>query len=84
MKMYFFFSDIIHTVGPQGEQPEKLRQCYDNCLNMAYMHNLRTIAFPCISTGVYGYPQKAAANVALSTVKRFIVQNKDKVTELFR
>ena len=70
-------------MGPQGEKPEKLRECYENSLNLAYIHNLRTIAFPCISTGVYGYPQKPACEVALTTVKKFLTDNKDKAIFCF-
>lgn len=68
---------VIHTVGPQGEKPDKLKECYENSLALAKENSLRTIAFPCISTGIYGYPQKPAAKVALSTVKKFLLKNKD-------
>lgn len=68
---------VIHTVGPQGEKPEKLRECYENSLSLAKENKLRTIAFPCISTGIYGYPQRPAAKIALSTVKKFLVENKN-------
>lgn len=67
---------IIHTVGPvwrggdQGE-PELLAGCYESSLRLAAEHNLRSIAFPAISTGVYAYPLKAATIVAISTVKAF-------------
>ncbi|XP_032681938.1 ADP-ribose glycohydrolase MACROD2-like [Odontomachus brunneus] len=70
---------VIHTVGPQGEKPDKLKECYENSLAQAKENNLRTIAFPCISTGIYGYPQKPAAKVALSTVKKFLLENKDNI-----
>ncbi|XP_012055699.1 PREDICTED: O-acetyl-ADP-ribose deacetylase MACROD2-like [Atta cephalotes] len=68
---------IIHTVGPQGEKPDKLKECYENSLILAKENYLRTIAFPCISTGIYGYPQRPAAKVAISTVKKFLLDNKD-------
>lgn len=68
---------VIHTVGPQGEKPEKLRECYENSLTLAKENHLHTIAFPCISTGIYGYPQRPAAKVALSTVKKFLHENKN-------
>ncbi|XP_070165044.1 macro domain-containing protein CT2219 [Polyergus mexicanus] len=68
---------VIHTVGPKGENPDKLRECYENSLTLAKLNNLRTIAFPCISTGIYGYPQRPAAKVALSTVKKFLHENKN-------
>ncbi|XP_043282084.1 macro domain-containing protein CT2219-like isoform X2 [Venturia canescens] len=70
---------IIHTVGPQGEKPDKLRECYENSLGLAMKNDLRTIAFPCISTGVYGYPQKSAAKIALATVKKCLEENEDKI-----
>lgn len=70
---------VIHTVGPQGEKPDKLKECYENSLALAKENNLRTIAFPCISTGIYGYPQRPAAKVALLTVKKFLLENKDVV-----
>ena len=65
---------VIHTVGPfwqggkQGE-PELLASCYRNSLDLAEAHQLRSIAFPCISTGAYGFPLELAAAVAESTVK---------------
>ena len=77
---FVFFSDVIHTVGPRGEKPDKLRECYESCLSLVKENNLRSVAFPCISTGVYGYPQAPAARVALATVKKFLVENKDSVS----
>ena len=64
---------VIHTVGPvwQGGgagEAEKLAGCYRNSLRLAREHGLRTVAFPAISTGVYGYPAELAAEVAAGTV----------------
>ena len=63
---------IIHTVGPiwnGGNHHEKqlLAACYDCALDIAEQQNFQTMAFPCISTGVYGYPKEEAARVALDT-----------------
>ncbi|SDL85258.1 O-acetyl-ADP-ribose deacetylase (regulator of RNase III), contains Macro domain [Catalinimonas alkaloidigena] len=67
---------VIHTVGPvwngghKGE-PEKLAQAYRNSLRLAAEHGARTVAIPNISTGIYGYPKREAAEVALQEVKAF-------------
>lgn len=68
---------VIHTVGPvwhggRGKEPELLASCYFNSMKVAMDHGIRTIAFPSISTGVYGYPVDRAAEVAVRTVKRFL------------
>ena len=67
---------IIHTVGPvwhggeQGE-PELLAGCYRNAFEQARLNDIRTIAFPAISTGVYGYPREAAAEIAVSVMQQY-------------
>lgn len=67
---------VIHTVGPvwqggmEGE-PEQLASCYHCSLEVARHHHVATIAFPCISTGIYGYPAAEAAAVAVMTVKNY-------------
>jgi O-acetyl-ADP-ribose deacetylase (regulator of RNase III) len=68
---------IIHTVGPVwhgGDQDESevLGECYRNSLRLAESEGLRSIAFPSISTGAYGYPVDEASRVALETVKEFL------------
>ncbi len=65
---------VIHTVGPVwsgGErgEAEKLRHCYLNSLMLANEHGLGSIAFPSISTGVYGYPMEEATEIAVEAVK---------------
>ncbi len=67
---------IIHTVGPVwhgGEQGEAglLDSCYRRCFELASVNNVRTIAFPSISTGVYGYPKQQAAEIALAVMKEY-------------
>jgi len=65
---------VVHTVGPvwrggtQGE-PELLAACYRNALRVAADQTVRSIAFPCISTGIYGYPVELAATVAVTAVR---------------
>ena len=67
---------IVHTVGPiwrgggRGE-PELLAACYESSLRLAVEHNLKSIAFPAISTGAYAYPLKPATMIAVSAVKAF-------------
>jgi len=64
--------NIIHTVGPRGEKPDVLKSCYKNCLDLMAENKLRSIAFPCISTGIYGYPPENACPVALDSVRTFL------------
>ena len=65
---------IIHTVGPvwhggtRGE-PELLASCYRRCIEVAAQNGIRTLAFPGISTGIYGYPVELAAQVAIATIR---------------
>lgn len=68
---------VIHTVGPikgrSGNQDaDLLAACYRNCLSLAVEHDLRTIAFPSISTGAYGYPREEAALVSSQTIANFL------------
>lgn len=70
---------VIHTVGPIGEKPDALSSCYQKSLELMVENNLRSIAFPCISTGVYGYSSENACPVALRTVREFLEKNSDKV-----
>ena len=71
---------VIHTVGPvwhdggHGEE-DLLASCYRSCLALAEQHGIRTIAFPSISTGAYGFPIERAARIAVRETKAFLEQN---------
>ena len=78
---------VIHTVGPVWHgggagEAELLADCYRNSLQVAVEDGLRTVAFPSISTGIYGYPVAQAADVALSAIKAFIEAQPDKLEEV--
>ncbi|HRW05822.1 MAG TPA: O-acetyl-ADP-ribose deacetylase [Caldilineaceae bacterium] len=70
---------VIHTVGPVWHGGDKgeaslLASCYQRSLELAADHNLQTLAFPSISTGIYGYPIQQAAQIAVATVREFLTQ----------
>ena len=67
---------IIHTVGPKwnggiSNEADLLKNCYNNSLELAEANNFRSIAFPNISTGIYGYPKEAAAKIACEVVSNY-------------
>jgi O-acetyl-ADP-ribose deacetylase (regulator of RNase III) len=71
---------VIHTVGPiygrhQGQEAESLAACYLNSLKLAAQHSLTSIAFPAISTGVYGYPRDEAATVSSQAIQQFLKED---------
>ncbi len=73
-------SYVIHTVGPvwhggKNRENELLGQCYIRSLELALKNKLKTIAFPNISTGVYGFPKSQAAEIAISTVQDFLTKH---------
>lgn len=81
---------VIHTVGPiangqaASEHRAQLASCYESCLNLARENALESIAFCCISTGVFGFPQEEAAQIAVNTVRTWLDANPDaNVTVIF-
>lgn len=72
---------VIHTVGPvwrggNNKEAALLENCYKKSLLLAQTNNCKTIAFPNISTGIYGYPKREAAEIAVRTVQEFLKSNK--------
>jgi O-acetyl-ADP-ribose deacetylase len=77
---------VIHTVGPiwrggKHGEPETLANCYRNSLQLAVENGIRTIAFPAISCGVYGYPIQEAAQIAVTTARDFLA-TKDRIDKV--
>jgi len=71
---------VIHTVGPvwrggEGREDELLASCYRSCFRIVEERNIRTVAFPAISTGVYGFPLDRATRIALRETKAFLSRN---------
>lgn len=71
---------VIHTVGPvwnggHKHEPELLANCYRNSLRLAHENGLASVAFPGISTGIYGYPKQEATAIAVREVKAFLAQH---------
>lgn len=79
---------IIHTVGPiygraNGKEAQILASCYRNSLHIAKERGLRSIAFPAISTGAYGYPKNEAAEIAVKTVTNFLNEEESDIEVRF-
>ena len=80
---------VIHTVGPivygrlTDKDCETLRSCYRSCLKIADEHNLNSIAFCCISTGEFHFPNDIAAKIAVDTVKKYKAQTQSKIKVIF-
>ena len=77
---------VIHTVGPvwrggDSHEPELLAACYQNSLQLAVENGIKTIAFPSISTGAYGFPIREAAPIAIGTVQDFLVDHPEAFDE---
>lgn len=72
---------IIHTVGPvyngKAEDATLLASCYKTSLDLAWQNGCKTVSFPCISTGIYGYPLADASAIAVATVKEWLCEHPD-------
>ncbi|KAG0043910.1 O-acetyl-ADP-ribose deacetylase macrod1 [Gryganskiella cystojenkinii] len=75
---------VIHTVGPIGEKPADLKNCYDSVLELVRLHKLKSVAFCCVSTGIYGYDNTRAAHVALGTVREWLDNNEQDAMKIER
>jgi O-acetyl-ADP-ribose deacetylase (regulator of RNase III) len=79
---------VVHTVGPvyrdgRHGEPDLLRSCYEESLRLAAEHETSSIAFPCISTGVYGYPKAEACKIAVDTVRGWLERNEQPQEVIF-
>jgi O-acetyl-ADP-ribose deacetylase len=80
---------IIHVTGPQykGKSDKydfkMLSQCYQSCMSVAMKYGIKEIAFCCISTGLFGYPKKESATIALYTIKKWCDSNNYKFNKIF-
>ncbi len=78
---------VIHTVGPvwrggTAGEPEQLESCYRSSLALASRHGIATIAFPGISTGIYGFPVSRAARIAVATTRAYLERNSADISEV--
>ncbi|XP_027477384.1 ADP-ribose glycohydrolase MACROD2 isoform X1 [Zalophus californianus] len=79
---------VIHTVGPiarghiNGSHKEDLANCYKSSLKLMKENSIRSVAFPCISTGIYGFPNEPASVIALSTIKEWLAKNHHEVDRI--
>ena len=80
---------VLHTVGPiiqdrvREEDRRLLAACYRSCLELAETHEVESIAFCCISTGVFRFPNQAAAEIAVATVRRYLAERNSKIKVIF-
>ena len=79
---------VIHTVGPvwyggTENEDQLLQNCYENSLILAEQNHIRTIAFPSISTGIYGFPVERASKIAVMTVKEYVEKHPDSFEKIY-
>eukprot|EP00483_Globobulimina_turgida_P008887 UN08905 len=68
---------IIHSVGPTSQNKKALKSCYTSALRICIKNNIKSIAFPCISTGVFGFDKELAAPLALNTIRTWLIGAKN-------
>ncbi|VDK21346.1 unnamed protein product [Taenia asiatica] len=68
---------VIHCVGPSNGSAEALRCCYDTAMRLCTENGIKSVAFPCIATGIYGFPNAPAAKIALKTVWDYLEKHDD-------
>jgi len=75
---------ILHCVGPNSGDPHLLASCYHSALDIAVEHGIRTIAFPCVATGLNSFPLEVSAQVVLQTTRRWLEKdnNRDKIDKI--
>ncbi|MBQ9518648.1 MAG: macro domain-containing protein, partial [Firmicutes bacterium] len=77
----------IHTVGPvyhsRADDADMLANCYKNTMELAVKNDIHSIAFPAISTGVYGYPKDKACNVAVNTIKEWLSEHSEYAADIY-
>ncbi|XP_066933474.1 ADP-ribose glycohydrolase MACROD2-like isoform X1 [Clytia hemisphaerica] len=73
---------VIHTVGPRNKDGEILKSCYTNVFSLVREKNIKTIAFPCIATGVFGFPIEEATNIALKTTRDWLEDHHEEVERI--
>ena len=80
---------VLHTVGPiitgelTAEDEEMLRSCYRSCLELAAKNDVKSIAFCCISTGEFHFPNQRAAEIAIATVKEYRLKTNSRIEVIF-
>ncbi|KAG0349362.1 O-acetyl-ADP-ribose deacetylase macrod1, partial [Gamsiella multidivaricata] len=77
-------SHVIHTVGPRGEHPLLLSSCYKRVMDIVKENDLKSVAFCCVSTGIYGYDNEKAAHVAFKTLHDWLDAHEDQVEKMDR
>lgn len=79
--LFIQYGPIIYDIVTE-EKKKELSECYINSLKLAIENNIRTIAFPCISTGEFRFPKELACKIAIQTIDMFLTENKEKIAKV--